>query len=559
MRLPSFGPNVFRMALIAAFVIAVMSPMLFNGITGGNDFKQHYQFAITFYEAVQNGQLYPGWSALTNFGFGDVGIRFYPPLAYYVLAGFRWMSGNWYAASLLAFSFWFFLGGVGSYLWAREWFSPNAALIAAFVYTIIPYHVNEIYNGFFYAEFAAAGVLPFCFLFVTRVCKAGTFANVIALAIAYAVLVLTHLPTAVTGSVSLLIYALASLRKDLIASIAKLAVGVSLGLLASMFYWIRMFTELDFLNHSSAEFISKAYDFHNNFLLSYFYVSESVYYERTLLFCDLLLVMTLAIAVPSAVHYCVRIRRSVDEKRLNLVILFLFCFFISTPLSVFVWEHVGILQKIQFPFRWLAVISVITPIFAASGFDQFAKISQRKLRPMAMIYAGLMLAGVTFTVVQVIMPAGFTNRPEFEKKINGLESAKSFLCWWPVWAKEKALENREQVTAETRSVNIEEWRPDVRKFTVSTGPAENVRLATFYYPHWKAEVNGSGVDVGRDDNGAVLIPVPDIASEVTLHFQEPWFLKTASVISVLTWMGLLIVSCFLLRRRSLKFAILSCV
>ena len=64
----------------------------------------------------------------------------------------------------------------------------NASLFGAAVYTIAPYHVNQIYNAFTYAEFAAAGVLPFCFLFAERICKRRDWISSVGFAISFALL-----------------------------------------------------------------------------------------------------------------------------------------------------------------------------------------------------------------------------------------------------------------------------------------------------------------------------------------------------------------------------------
>ena len=81
--------------LLLIFLISglMVLPIYWLGIPRGNDLPQHYQFALTFQESLQNGIFYPSWSAASNFGYGDVGIRFYPPLAYYVLVFFEWITG----------------------------------------------------------------------------------------------------------------------------------------------------------------------------------------------------------------------------------------------------------------------------------------------------------------------------------------------------------------------------------------------------------------------------------------------------------------------------------
>ena len=160
------GHTPTNLLLIAVFAVLASTPAFIWGLPSGNDQSQHFQFAWAIFESLKTGEIYPGFSWATNHGFGDYGLRFYPPLAYYVLALLRSLIGDWYYASTIAIVLVFFAGGSGMYFWARRLFDDRTGLIAAALYIAIPYHLNEIYNNFLLAEFFATAVLPFCFLFL---------------------------------------------------------------------------------------------------------------------------------------------------------------------------------------------------------------------------------------------------------------------------------------------------------------------------------------------------------------------------------------------------------
>src|SRR5713226_9253790 len=104
-----FGP-----ALLGLFAgAAVLLPVLIWGVPNNNDLANHYHFALPFYEAIQRGDIHPGWLASPNFGCGDVVVRFYPPALYYLLAAGRALTGNWYAGSLLVVTCLSALGSLG--------------------------------------------------------------------------------------------------------------------------------------------------------------------------------------------------------------------------------------------------------------------------------------------------------------------------------------------------------------------------------------------------------------------------------------------------------------
>ena len=522
--------------MILAAAVVVTLPIFLFGIPSGNDMPQHYQFAQTFYSSLQHGVLYPSWADATNFGFGDVGIRFYPPFSYYVMCLFRWVAGNWYTGSALTFCFWFLTGAYGIYYWSREWFDASSSLAGAIAYLVMPYHVNQIYNAFLYAEFAASAILPFCFLFVTRICRGTAFRDVVGLAVSYSFLLLTNLPMAVIGSGSLLIYALCSLRKtSLSRSIPALAFSAFLGLLASGFYLARMITELGRVRLGSGEFFTDAYDFHSNFLLSFLYVSADVYVERSLWFSDLMLTMTFAIFVPSAILYYRRKRADDGFPFIGTIVLLAFALLIAMPISLPIWEAFGTLQKIQFPWRWLAVISILASIFVAAGFRPLVAMFGTKARPFALAAGGLMLAGIVFTATQIIRPALYLPLNVFAPKVDDLRTSESCECLWPVWSKKVAFVNKENVSVQYGEVEVESWRATERMFKISSGREQEARIGTFYYPHWRASVNETVVDVKPANDGTILVPVGGDAASVRLWFEEPTYLWVAVYVSTVVW------------------------
>ena len=204
-----------HLVIIFAAALLLVLPIFFFGIPRGNDLPQHIQFAVTYDHSIRSGELMPVWSPLTNDGYGDVGTRFYPPLTYYVLFIFAFVSGGLFNGTVLAVFFWTFLSGCGAYFLAREFTPHRYAVLAGLIYMVMPYHLNEIYNASLYAEYSAAAILPFCFLFVYRICRERGWGGVFALALAYGLLILTHLPTALMASAMLAIAGIIWVRENL--------------------------------------------------------------------------------------------------------------------------------------------------------------------------------------------------------------------------------------------------------------------------------------------------------------------------------------------------------
>lgn len=535
-----FENNRQNILLLGLLSLLMVTPIYLFGIPNGNgnDLPQHYRFALIFLDSIKEGILYPSWGAPSNYGFGDIGIRFYPPFSYYVLIFFKTITGGWYEGSCLAFVFWFFLSGIGVYLWAKEYeFSNRASLIAGCAFIIMPFHVNELYNAFTYAEFAGSAILPFCFLFVTRVFKNGRFIDVIGLGISYGLLTLTHLPLTLIGSICLFLFSVFSFRKsNFILVLPKLSIGVVLGLLLSSFYWIRLVTEISLVNHNSSEFTSDIYDFHKNFALAYFYTSSEDRIAMQLGYVDRLLIYTILIFVPVLLFYIFAKKRIGFSKLSGIIGFLLFSIFITTELSMKFWEIIPILSKVQFPWRFLSLISLGGAICVASGFENILDSLRNNKRPLAILTFGLMLMGIVFTTTNVMRPFYQNPKEHFEPMINRLNNSVSYEYWWSIWSKKDAL-TKTDISRRSYNEISRNQKELIIKFDEGNPIKSHIKL--FYYPHWKATVNDVPVTIEKDENGVILIPIPKEESVVKLYFEEPILIKTAFIISSLAWLGIL--------------------
>jgi hypothetical protein len=95
---------------------------------------------------------------------------------------------------------------------------------------------------------------------------------------------------------------------------------------------------------------------------------------------------------------------------------------------------------------------------------------------------------------------------------------------------------KESVNVDDREVEIMDWLPEKRTFKVGSGPSAQAHIATFYYPYWKAFINTKPVEVKKDENGAIAIPVDTVEEcDVELVFKEPPINKAASWVSLISW------------------------
>lgn len=550
----SLSPEATHVAVVCLVAIAVIAPTVFWGIPSSRDLSNHFRFALPFYDALRSGDFYPGWLAESNHGFGDASFRFYPPGLYYLMALARIITGNWYAATVITFVLVSAMGAVGMYLWAREFASSATAMWAGVFYSVAPYHINQLFQAFMLAEFAGAAILPFAFLFVERICRYRRVRDVGGLAAAYALLVLTHLPLAVIGSLALAFYAVLRIDKTRVwKTLGALGISVGIALAASACYWMTMLFELKWIRADNVN-PEPGVNYRSNFVLSTFSPDFlNVWWMNILLLFSLAMFWPAVILATRAARELSanpRVQNSVTKHTVALIMLLSFALFMTTPLSRPIWNHVRPLQETQFPWRWLSIAGMASSLLLALSVPFWTRLAKTRKRPLAMLAAGTFAISLAFSVGHIIREARWLTPVQFEQTLVAIPGSASVYQWLPVWTREPLPQMNLPVEAADRSVEIVSWTPERRVFHVSAGNSTDARIRTFFYPHWTARTDDRQLAVHPDQNGAMIVALPKEPADITLEFREPKRAKYAAGLSLMGWV--LIGALFLKPRRLAK-------
>ena len=527
----------FAVAVLAS-ILTVVLPTYVGGVRRTDDMESHFQFAHAFRAGIATGDLYPAW-ANDNLGFGSVGIRFYPPASAYFAALLESVVGDWHTAYLLSMLAFMALGCFGIYLLVREWSTPTYAVFAAILYAIVPYHVAQIYRFFLYAEFAAMAVLPFCLLYLTRLCRRGRWSDVIPIAASCSLLTLAHIPATVMMGLVLPVYLpfvmdWGKWKKVSVQLLSATAVSV----LATAFYWIRVVTELPWVAHSDERYTVAGYP-RGPMLFPFGLLDPDVKFPY-ILHLDIVTILTAALLLPSIAVLFFVLRRDSSGPDIRVIaatsLAGAFAFVLLSRVSQVLWVNIELLQRLQYPFRLLALITVLGVASTALSFGWIVAAGRLSGRRAQLILIILIAVFTAADIRQVRRSGTRIQRTEFNELAERMRSARVAKHWWPIWAKPEAFENREPVTASNRGVEIEEWGSERRKFTVADGAAEDVRVSTFYYPYWVASVNGKKSEVRVDGDGTILLPIGAERTEVDLRFEEPLRYTLLMYLSLVTWL-----------------------
>jgi hypothetical protein len=510
--------------------VVAMMPTLLYGISQGNDLRHHYRVAFSLYDALRAGDWYPGRFDGPNGGYGDFTLRLYPPLTYYLLAAARALAGDWYDASVWLFVALSVAGGLGAYYYARQLAAREIAMWAGAFYALAPYRLNQIHESFLLAEYAGGAILPFVFACVERVCRNRRWRDVAGLAATYALLILTHLPLTVIGSLSLLIYVVFRLGiKGARRVWLQLACGVALALAASAFFWVTMVTEMTWIKISHIN-TGSYFDYRQYFLFLKFTVDRFWVY--------VLASMTALMSLPA---FGLLIRARHQEKgeagsepqqaTKSVVIMLLVSLFMLTPLSQPVWRSVPMLANIQFPWRWLAVSSLAGAVSVSLSMQRWQRVRGHARKLAILAFSGPVLA-LAFMGLHFMTPGYYNTRAMFNDEISSIPGSPSLPEWKTIWSHNRLRPMSAPLEVEGRSVDVVAWGPQRCAFNLGPGFAAEARVRTLFYPHWVAFAGDRKLETRPDADGALLITLSNETRSVSLEFREPARTRIATLISI---------------------------
>ena len=345
--------------LLPLTALLITLPLILHGCSCGHDFDFHLQSWLDAAQQLRHGTLYPHWAFSAAYNAGEPRFVFYPPLS--------WMLG---ALLTILFPFsaapaiytWIALTAAGFALHhlARQYTTPNAAILASALYMANPYMLFNAFERTAYAELLAAAWIPLLLLAALR-----ERPTVRGIAVPIALLWLTNAPAAVMGCYMLALLGILRLIASLRASrqavqpdalppshlLRTLITGTALGLALPAFYLLPAAYERRYVQIAMA--IIPNMRFEDNFLFAHTSDSahNAVLHTASLLAVVLLLLTAIAMA---ALFLRTRSKAAPLLAALTLAIAFLL-----VPISTPLWRHLPDLAFLQFPWRLLTLLSAV--------------------------------------------------------------------------------------------------------------------------------------------------------------------------------------------------------
>jgi hypothetical protein len=543
--------------LALALALVAASPFLTRpGLPRGTDAELHVFRAAELGYSLQAGDLYPRWAPDFYYGYGYPIFNYYAPLTYYLSNLFDLWPGSDIVGSVkLVFILGLAGAAAGVYLFVRDWVGPRPGLLAAGLYVFSPYvfFVDPHMRGVL-AESFSLGLFPLALWVYGRLLMDGRRRWLVLGAILQAALIMTHNLLAAVLTALLVAYVAwrggwrlfqSWRQRGPRASLApwwipfgRAFLVMALGIGLSAIFWLPVLQERGDVHLTLTG--PGHFDFHNHFLtLDELLAPSSTldlgaaapHFALNLGAAQWLLAL---LALPALIWGPPGQRRLTGFFVLcsvGLVVLML-------PISAPIWEMVPGMALLQFPWRLLGPVGVALSMTAAAGFAFFAQLRFKGVGAMLQRRWSVMALAVGIGLtLWLALPAMFPPlwAAEFgptdpsaiiEFELSGVAvGTTSTGDYLPIHVEvaphpEPAFLATYGGPGGVDKVNRATLPAGTVVETVSHGPTHDrfhvvsnkpfiLRLFTFYFPGWRATVDGQEVpiELGRPE-GFITIEVP---------------------------------------------------
>jgi hypothetical protein len=525
------------LAIIFAATVAML-PIFTLSFPKVEDAGKHYRWTSEFNAALRDGVPYPRWFPDANHNMGSPLPIYYPPLPFYVAAAFNLLTGNMLVAISLSCWLALMLSGLTMYAFSRLSLARTVSLVAVVMYMFIPYHILDLYQGAALAEFWCFAWIPLLFYLIYRVCDEGGWRSACWLALTYALLLQTNVPSLYLTSLMLPVFSV-SLTRDwrrLIRVAAALLLGAGLSAIFILpviferkYIQIgRVLERSNYLDYFLFEHLGEA--FNTTFNPS----RESDYTLQTDLAAMGLLLLLVLISLAYYQYRAAGIesnglkassRSALMRATFTVTAVSLF---MSTRLSAPLWKIVPGLPFLQFPFRWMVIGSAGVAMLTAATIHLLMRNAKRR----AFYTLAVALAVIfNFTVSALAIMHAPRDAEALERRLKRRESPEYRPVWWdenyhsefdqtPV-----VIISGDAIVQATKDEGIEQ------SYNVTAGAESTLEFRPLYFPGWIARVDGQPVQVQSSSRGNIQLSIRPGEHSLSLSFEDTWPRRIGKTIS----------------------------
>jgi hypothetical protein len=367
-------------ALVVAILVILLAPIarpyLAPGFPQGHDAGAHLTYAVRFDRAVAQGQWPVRWAEGIRDGRGQPVFNYYQVGFYYVVEALR-LSGLPLSTAFKVTAVLLWWGGAGFLFLLLRRTGLLPAAIGTLIFALSPYAIIDVFVRAAYPEFAALTFGIGTLWAIDRFLQTGRSRYLPCISVLAALMLTCHLPASMMLAVMCAVHVVGtvSVERDARARLPWVVVACGLGAGLAAFYLVPAIVELPLVK--IRQLTTDTTDYHRNFLPVRTWLPEIVLPWITVttpleprvaeMHFEVAVVQwaALAGAVVAMALALVR-RRWAPACQIAAWLSVAACALLMThAFSVRVWDHVPPLAFVQFPWRFLLLLSVAAGVLGA--------------------------------------------------------------------------------------------------------------------------------------------------------------------------------------------------
>jgi hypothetical protein len=508
------------------------------------------------------------WVPDMGYGYGFPLFNYYPPLPYLVGELFRLISFSFVDTVKIVFLLSFIFSGISMYFFSKEFFGKVGGILSSIFYIWAPYHAVDVYVRGAMNEAWAFVWFPLILWTGYKLLKSEKrmlIKWIIGLALSWAGLLLSHnlmvlIFTPVFG-VWILFFLLKEKNWGKIISLVKSG-ALALGLTA--FFTLpaileQKYVQVDTLVNGYYEYIAHFASFGQIFLSRFWGYGPSAWGledQMSFQIGHIHWILSLIILILVLINI---IKNRKKTKIVYFVILFFvivgwFAAFMVHSKSTFIWQLIPILKFVQFPWRFLTLVT-FSFSFIVGSLVLFV--------PKKFVYwvIGVLSVGLIVFNWNYFLPYNgkmgpLTDKEKFAGEAWNLQIKAGILDYLPKGAITDPKEPRRALFEVMKGeVNFDNLKEGINKASISLDVISNgasLRIGIFKFPNWTAYVDGKKIEtyIPKDEMwGRMYLDVPKGEHKINLKLLNTSLRLVTNIISLITWVGLV---SFLLRKKKIN-------
>jgi hypothetical protein len=529
---------------IVVFTLLPLWALLVPGLPLTHDGQDHVARIANFYQSLAEGNIVPRWAANLNWGYGHSILMFLYPLPSYIASFFHLLGFSLLNSTKLVFGLTFVASALTMYFWMKSEFGKIAGLVGSLLYCFAPYRFVDLYVRGALGEHVAFVFPPLVLFFLYRLAHEQKITrnifNSIGLSVSLALLILAHNAIAIMFFPVIGLYALYLWQceaKDKRIFLFLSVIGVFSGFGLSCFFWFPAYFEG---KYTLRDIVTAGEAMKNFVQWTWFFYSPWNYGGTNMLTKSLGISQWVGVAGGIVFIWKTK-KQNLRLLLIGAVALLAVSLFLMTAWSDRIWITVTLLQKFQFPWRFLSVSLFAAAVMGGIAVSQF--LYKRKYNHLFLILFCILIIGLT--VFMWHPQAYLLKRESFFTGVyaSTTDTGESSPIWSIRFMEHTPLKPMEVITG-SATVTPVFRNTTIHVYQVTVSEPSRLVENTLYFPGWNIYIDGVATDLQFQDpdyRGLMTFRMSQGGHVVKVMFSDTKLRRVANIVSIVS-MTLMILS-----------------